>query len=106
MIESIRDDRFGKRGVDGLGDLLGNLGANTAAGVFFGVWPAVKASRLDPVEALRWLELLALWVTPDLGWKGMVLGGGHQPRNVGRHSRCRRCSRVHLVLGPAAVMNA
>jgi putative ABC transport system permease protein len=33
--------------------LLGLL-VSTGVGVFFGAYPAVKASRLDPVEALRW----------------------------------------------------
>ena len=33
--------------------LVGLL-VSTGAGVFFGAYPAVKASRLDPIEPLRW----------------------------------------------------
>ena len=34
--------------------LITGFTVSVAVGVFFGVWPAVKASRLDPVEALRY----------------------------------------------------
>ncbi len=34
--------------------LITGFTVSVGVGVFFGVWPAVKASRLDPVEALRY----------------------------------------------------
>ena len=34
--------------------ILSGLGVSSTVGLLFGVWPAVKAARLDPIESLRY----------------------------------------------------
>jgi putative ABC transport system permease protein len=34
--------------------VITGFSVSVAVGLFFGVWPAMKAARLDPVDALRY----------------------------------------------------